>query len=135
MFCSIIIPFKNSERHILKTLKSIENQTLDKSCYETILINDFSADNSEYLIKKIVEKKKNFKLFHSTKKTIGPGHARNLGIQKSKGKYIYFLDHDDYLKKNTLDEFIHLIEKQNKTDLIEGIRTTYEWYVKHYFLP
>ena len=100
MFCSIIIPFKNSGEHILKTLKSVEHQTLDKSYYETILINDFSTDNSKYLIKKIIKNKKNFKLFHSTKKTIGPGHARNLGVQKSKGKYVYFLDHDDYLKKN-----------------------------------
>ena len=61
-FCSIIIPFKNSNKTIKKCLGSILNQKGDID-YEVLLVDDFSNDGSSKIIKKIIKKKKNFKLF------------------------------------------------------------------------
>ncbi len=93
---SIIIPFNNGEKYLEKCLESIKNIRYED--YEIILIDDFSKDNS----KEIARKYKNTKYFYSTEETIGVGNARNLGIEKSTGKYIMFLDVDDTIENNLL---------------------------------
>lgn len=111
-FCSIIIPFQDSQKTISKCLKSALNQ-VGNIDYDVILINDFSKDKSLKIIKKIIKLKKNCYLIKSKKNSIGPGHARNLGITKSKSKYVFFLDSDDYIKKNLLQNLFKLCEKKN----------------------
>lgn len=106
---TIIIPYKNSEKSIIKTLKSIKSQKINDNCYEVLLINDFSNNETTKIIKKYIHNFQNFKLFKSKKKTYGPGHARNLGINLSRGKYILFLDSDDCLKKKSLKKIINII--------------------------
>jgi glycosyltransferase involved in cell wall biosynthesis len=110
---SIIIPFKNSEKSIIKTLKSITMQNVNSDLYEVLLINDFSNDKSMHTIKKYINNLKNFKLYKSKKNIVGPGHARNVGISYSSGRYILFLDSDDCLKKGCLNKII------NKTNIIK----------------
>ena len=114
-FCSIIIPFQNSSLTIKKCLNSAINQTgiVD---YDIILINDYSVDNSSEIIKKIIKKKTNCRMLYSTKRTVGPGHARNIGIKDSKSEYLFFLDSDDFLRTDALIN----IKKANKkkVDLI-----------------
>ncbi len=90
---SIIIPNYNKEKYIEECLQSITNQTLDKSKYEVLVIDDGSTDNSLDIIKKYP-----VKLFHTERK--GAGGARNLGIEKATGEYILFLDSDDYYTNN-----------------------------------
>ena len=85
---TIIIPYKNSNKSIIKTLRSIKSQKVNDNCYEVLLINDFSNNKTTQIIKKYIHNFHNFKLFKS-KKTYGPGHARNLAIDLSKGKYIF----------------------------------------------
>ena len=65
---SIIIPYKNSEKSIIKALKSIKSQKINDNCYEVLLINDFSNYKSTKLIKKYIHNFENFKLFKSKKK-------------------------------------------------------------------
>ena len=110
---SIIIPFKNSENSIIKTLKSIKMQNINSDFYEVLLINDFSNNKTTQIIKKYIYNLKNFKLYKSKKNIVGPGHARNLGINHSSGKYILFLDSDDCLIKNSLNKIL------SKTDIIK----------------
>lgn len=100
-FCSIIIPFKNSNLTIKRCLNSILKQKGNIN-YEVILINDYSSDNTSKIVKKIIYGKKNFILINSKIKTTGPGHARNIGIKKSNSKYLFFLDSDDFLKNDAL---------------------------------
>ena len=111
---SVIIPFKNSEKTIIKTLKSIKNQNANCDLYEVLLINDFSNNKTTNKIKKYIYDFNNFKFYKSKKNVIGPGHARNLGIVNSRGKYILFLDSDDCLKKGCLIKIL------NKIDLIKS---------------
>lgn len=107
---TIIIPYKNSEKSIIKTLKSIKSQKINNNYYEVLLINDFSNNKSTKIVKKYIHNFTNFKLFKSKKKTDGPGHARNLGISLSKGNYILFLDSDDCLKNNSLKKIINITD-------------------------
>ena len=101
---SIIIPFNNGKKYLKKCLDSITSVNYDD--YEIILIDDFSRDNSEEISKKY----RNTKYFYTTEKTIGVGNARNLGIEKSSGKYIMFVDVDDTIDENllkTLKKYMH----------------------------
>ena len=88
-FCiSVIVPVYNGEPFIEKCLKSILDQNFDKS-YEIIMINDGSNDKSVELIKKC--NFTNLRL-HSLPFISGPAAARNEGIKKASGEYVFFLD-------------------------------------------
>ncbi len=88
---SIIVPIYNSEKYLTKCLDSLINQT--KKELEFILINDGSKDNSEKIIKKYQDNR----IKYYKKRNQGIGKTRNFGITKATGKYIMFLDSDDYL--------------------------------------
>ena len=118
MLISIIIPFRNSAKYIKQSINSVINQSLSNKYYEIIAINDCSSDKSTKIVKRIFNNKLNCKLLTINEKTIGPGLARNLGIKYSSGQYIYFLDSDDFLKRQTLLKLKKIIDKNKKVDLI-----------------
>ncbi len=97
---SVVIPVYNVEKYIDKCLSSIFSQTMNSSNYEIILLNDGSTDNSGNICKKWEGKYSNISYYE--KQNSGVSDTRNLGIKASKGKYILFLDPDDYLSKNVL---------------------------------
>lgn len=109
-FFSIIVPVYNIEEYIKRTLESIiANQFCD---YEIIFINDGSTDGSEQILKQFIGKN----IFVYYQKNQGLSAARNLGLQKAKGKYIIFLDGDDCITNNMLSSLYNVISK-NKCDL------------------
>ena len=117
---SVLITNFNKEKYILKALKSSLSQTYKN--FEVLLYDDNSTDNSIKVIKKL----KNFKLIinNDLKKGSSPQN-QILGIlkifKKSKGKYIFFLDGDDYIKKNKISYFMNYINKNNKVKLLQDI--------------
>lgn len=111
---SIIIPVYNSEKYIEKCIESAINQTLDN--IEIIIINDGSKDSSEKIINKYLNKS-NIKLI--SKENEGCGIARNIGIQNSKGEYIFFLDSDDYIEKDALRKMYEIAIKEN-VSIVKG---------------
>lgn len=88
---SIIIPFYNEEKHLLRAVSSVLNQTYQH--VEIILVDDGSFDNSNKIALNICQKNSQCKLIRI--QNSGPGNARNNGLQKIKGKYVVFLDADD----------------------------------------
>ncbi len=90
---SIIVPVHNMEKYIERCLDSIINQTFKD--YEIIVVNDGSTDNTLDILKKY-----NIKLINQ--KYLGVSEARNNAIKKASGKYMVFLDSDDYLSKDLL---------------------------------
>ena len=94
---SIIVPIYNAEKYLNKCLDSLINQT--KKELEFVLINDGSTDKTDSIIKNYNDKR--IKYFKN--KNQGIGKTRNFGISKSSGKYIMFLDSDDYLKKEACE--------------------------------
>tara|TARA_B100000609_G_C17174795_1_gene413718 strand:- start:307 stop:1236 length:930 start_codon:yes stop_codon:yes gene_type:complete len=132
MLFSIIIPIYKFNPHIQKSIESAINQKFSSDKFEVILVNDGSKDD----FSKIINKFKNFNNFKyfKLKKNKGPGIARNYGISRSKGKYIYFLDSDDYIKKDTLKKFNTIIKKNN-VDLICNnfeVKNLYDRKIKNY---
>lgn len=97
---SIIVPVYNVEKYVIKCLDSLKNQTIENKKYEVIIVNDGSTDNCEKIIKDYIKNLSNFKLF--TKKNGGLSSARNYGIKKASGKYLLFVDSDDYIDINSL---------------------------------
>lgn len=105
---SVIIPVYNVEKYIDRCLKSLVNQTFKD--YEVIVVNDGSPDNSQKIIDKYT--KKYHKLIKSViKENGGQGSARNLGIELSKGKYVMFVDSDDYIEKTMIEELYSKVEE------------------------
>jgi len=111
MFISIIIPVYNSVKYIKSCLDSILSQ--DFFDYEIILIDDGSTDGSERVVDSY--KKENVIVIHQ--KNQGPAYARNVGLNKAKGKYVWFVDSDDEIEKDSL-EFIHRIIRIKEVDLV-----------------
>ena len=113
-FFSIIIPIYNSAKFLEECIKSVYDQKFKD--LQVILINDCSTDGSQTLCKKY---KKKFKLdLINHKKKLGVAISRNDGIKNAKGKYLIFLDSDDYLLKNCLVELKKTIEKNNFPEVV-----------------
>ena len=111
MLLSIIIPVYNIENYIGACVSSVIEQDIDSNNYEIIIIDDGSKDGSSEIIKEFEKSQKNI-LVHR-QKNVGLGGARKSGIKLAKGKYIYFLDGDDYLARNTLNAIIQCMEEYN----------------------
>ncbi|MDF0708431.1 glycosyltransferase [Flagellimonas okinawensis] len=111
MDLSIIIPAYNVEKHIESCLKSLLQQDLDKSSYEILVVNDGSTDNTGSIIKKLKSNYSNINLI--TQENKGIGGARNAALDIAKGKYIYFVDGDDYVATNTFGKVLDKALKYN----------------------
>ena len=97
IFFSVVIPTFNMESFLRKSIKSVLNQSYKN--FEIIVIDNFSKDNTKKLIKNFKNKK--IKFFQIKNGGV-IGKSRNLGIKKSKGNWIAFLDADDLWLKNRL---------------------------------
>ncbi|NLO09328.1 MAG: glycosyltransferase family 2 protein [Clostridiales bacterium] len=107
---SIIIPVYNVEKTLRQCLDSCVNQTLQE--IEIIVVDDKSPDNSHLIIREYVSKYPDKVIGIFLDKNMRQGGARNVGIRKARGKYIKFVDSDDYID---LDTCRRLYEKAEHT--------------------
>lgn len=112
---SVIIPVYNVEDYIEKCLDSVVSQTLED--IEIIVVNDGSTDLSKEKINKYLEKYPE-KIKYLEKENGGLSSARNFGIPTATGKYIAFLDSDDYIEKDAYEKMYNLAEKTN-ADMVD----------------
>ena len=129
---SIIIPVYNVEQYLPKCLDSIINQTLKD--IEIICINDGSTDNSLSILKEYASK--DDRMIIIDKENKGQGIARNLGIKKAKGKYIGFVDPDDWVDIQMFEKMYNQAQKLNSEIVICDLVKYQEWnekYTKFYF--
>jgi len=117
---SVIVPVYNTEKYVKKCLESIINQTMQD--FEIIVVDDGSTDNSAEVINKLIRKNENIIIKYYRKENGGLSDARNYGVKYAEGKYISFIDSDDYIDKNLfknlekyIDEDIELIKFKMKT--------------------
>ena len=96
---SIIVPAYNTEKYIDKCLKSIFSNTYKN--FEVIIVNDGSTDKTEDIINKYIKKYDN--IIYIKQKNMGLSLARNNGVKKATGDYLLFIDSDDYVEKNLLE--------------------------------
>jgi len=107
MLVSIIIPYYNDKENISSSVSSAIDQSYKNT--EIIIVDDENSKQSNKLLSKFKHKK--IKLI-KTKKNSGVSFARNLGIKKSNGNLIAFLDSDDLWKKNKLKNQLDIIKKK-----------------------
>ncbi len=106
---SIIIPYYKKKNYINKTIKSALNQSYKKT--EIILVYDDKDKKDLEFLKKKYKKINKIKIIVN-KKNLGAGLSRNNGIENSNGKYIAFLDADDFWKKNKLQKQIKFMKQK-----------------------
>ena len=106
---SVVVPIYNKEKYLDRCLKTISEQTYRN--LEIVLINDGSTDNTEEICKKWL--KKDNRILYIAKSNGGVSDARNLGLEKSNGEYITFVDPDDYLKDDCLEVLLDCLEREN----------------------
>ncbi len=102
---SIVVPVYNAENFIDRCIDSLLNQTYKN--IEILLIDDGSTDNSLNIIKEYEKNNKNIKVYSHKNK--GPGPTRNDGIKFSKGRYITFVDSDDYIDNDYVELLVNNI--------------------------
>ncbi len=108
---SIIVPIYNNEKYVKKCIDSLINQT--EKNIEIILINDGSDDNTEKIIRGFNDNR--IKYFYQ--KNSGIGKTRNKGLLLSKGKYVMFIDSDDYISNDCVKKMYEFAIK-NESDLV-----------------
>lgn len=113
MKISLIIPVYNAEKHIKDCLQSIINQNFHS--LEVIVVDDGSVDSSKEIIHEILKTDSRVKYFH--KENSGVSDARNFGLSKACGEYIWFVDSDDLISPNFLNELFS--NNSNSFDLIQ----------------
>ena len=111
---SIIIPVYNVENYLRKCLDSIVAQTFND--FEVICINDGSTDNSLAILNEYANKDSRFKVISQINQ--GQGVARNNGIELARGEYLGFVDPDDWVETNLLEEVLKKSLEAN-ADIIE----------------
>jgi len=122
---SVIIPAYNSEKFIRRCIESAINQTLKD--IEIILIDDNSKDTTNSIIDEY-SKKDNRIISIFLKENKGAGYSRNKGIEKATGKFIGFIDSDDFVD---LKWFEYLYEYSKEADIIHGVRVIYNFENKY----
>jgi len=119
---SVIVPVYNTGNFIKECLISLFNQSYND--YEIIIINDGSNDDSEKIILELIKDKNNCKYVYQT--NLGLSEARNTGIRESEGKYLVFVDSDDWVEKDYLKLLVNGIEMNNADICVCGYYRKYQ---------
>ena len=112
---SIFLPIYNKNKYLLKSIGSIQKQTLKD--IEIIGVNDYSTDNSLYTLKKLSKIDTRIKIVNNDRNH-GLLYTRTMGILNSTGEYIMNLDPDDEFKEKNNLEILYKIAKYNKVDIL-----------------
>lgn len=118
---SIIVPVYNVERYIVDCLQSVAAQTASDGI-ECILVDDCGNDNSMSLAQHFIDNYKgqiDFVILHHEHNK-GLSEARNTAMRAANGLYLYFLDSDDTIMPNCMEEMLRLIDKYPSVDMIIG---------------
>ena len=118
MNVSIIITCYNYGRYLERAIRSCLDQSMPKSSFEIIVVNDCSTDETAQVLDNFSDECRIFNL----EKNVGLSAARNFGIRKAKGQFVVFLDADDYIQKDLI-----YIQKTFLTEnnTIDAISTNY----------
>ncbi|MEN6414603.1 MAG: glycosyltransferase family 2 protein [Veillonellales bacterium] len=113
---SVIMPVYNVEKYISKAIESVLGQTYRD--FELIIVDDGSPDRSGEIAEEYAKKEDAIRVLH--KENGGLSDARNAGIVAAKGKYTVFMDSDDYLEDNLLEQAVYAAEEQQADVVMFG---------------
>lgn len=109
MLLSLIIPAYNSSKYIVRCIESIYRQNFGLHSFEVIVIDDGSEDETKTIVDTLIAdgKHKNLKII--SQENSGPSVARNKGIEIAIGKYVWFIDSDDYIESGSISDLINIL--------------------------
>ena len=113
---SVIIPVYNAEKYLAQCLESVINQTLND--IEIICVDDGSTDGSISILEKYASN--DSRIFITYGMHQGAGKARNIGLYKAKGQYIFFMDADDYCDRSLLEKTVNRADSMNADIVVFG---------------
>lgn len=113
---SVIVPIYNAEKTLARCLNSLVAQTYEN--LEFLLVDDGSTDGSKSICEDYCARCRFFRLI--SKENGGPSSARNTGIDQSSGKYIYFVDSDDYIEPETIAIMVKAAEEHSADMVISA---------------
>ncbi|MBQ2893204.1 MAG: glycosyltransferase, partial [Oscillospiraceae bacterium] len=122
---SVVIPVYNLENYIGRCLDSLMDQDIDPASYEIICINDGSKDGTYDILESYKNKYPNIKVFHGENR--GVVLARSAGLEKASGKYIWFVDGDDWIEKNCLKYLCDIVLADDSDLLLFKEKRVYEY--------
>ncbi len=111
---SLIITAFNYEKYIERAIRSCLDQSLSRSQYEVIVVNDCSTDNTA----KILENYEDEVQVHHLKKNMGLSAARNFAVKKARGQFVVFVDADDYIQRDLLLVQKTFLTENNSLDAV-----------------
>lgn len=113
---SVIMPVYNVEDHVGEAIESVLSQTCPD--FELLLINDASSDDSSNICEQYRKRDHRIVFLDNLSKDHGPGPTRNIGLDNAKGKFIYFMDADDWIEKDLLEVAVKRI-KETGADIVQ----------------
>ena len=128
---SIIIPLFNSSKVISDTIKNIIDCCVDES-FEILMVDDGSTDNTKEVCDDIISLYHQYEIRYIYKENGGISSSRNLGLSISRGKYVFFHDHDDRIDGNNMSIIFDILKKGNcdvfmfeSTKITDGIPNSF----------
>ncbi|MCH5427900.1 glycosyltransferase [Lactococcus lactis] len=115
MLVSVVVPVFNTEKYIRKCIESLIYQTF--SNVEIIVIDDCSMDSSIRIVKEYANLDSRISIIRNPINK-GLSYSRNVGIHNSKGDYLIFVDSDDYIEKDTIEDLVSFSKKGLNSDVI-----------------
>lgn len=111
---SLVIPVYNAEKYLDRLFQSINKQSYKN--YEVLIIDDGSTDNTKEICLDMTNKSSRFSYIRQ--KNGGVSVARNRGLERAKGKYLFFIDADDELMEGALQQLADTVSEDEKIDIL-----------------
>lgn len=118
MFLSIVIPSYNVEAYIKECLDSCFAQNFDANNYEIIVVNDGSTDSTLQVVEDFISNNKVSNISVVSQENKGLSATRNVGLSLAKGDYVWFVDSDDWIAKNSIEKIHNLVSQYPQTEIV-----------------
>jgi poly(ribitol-phosphate) beta-N-acetylglucosaminyltransferase len=115
---SVIVPVFNAEPYLRECLDSVLGQSLGLDHLEVIAVDDGSTDGSAELLDEYASRHRQVIVVHEPNSG-GPGRPRNVALQRAQGRYVFFLDADDFLGQDALRRMVEMADR-NGSDVVLG---------------
>ncbi|MBD0841872.1 glycosyltransferase [Streptomyces sp. TRM68416] len=115
---SVIVPVHNAGPYLDRCSPSLLTQTIGRDAYEIVYVDDGSTDDSPARLDRLAARHPHVRVFHQ-ENSGWPGRPRNVGVREARGEYVQFVDQDDELTPDALEN-LHRLAARNDSDIVLG---------------